>query len=136
MKLGSLNLPSRVLLSPLEGVSDVGFRHLCAHLGAGATFTEMCRAQRIASNNKATLDLIDTHSLIHQPPSPTGIQMLATSPKQLSKALENLEYLATTTRPEYKNIQIIDLNFGCPAPNIINNGAGPALLHRRYIFFH
>ena len=44
-QIGSLILKGRALLSPLEAVSDVGFRQLCHSQGAALTFTEMIRAQ-------------------------------------------------------------------------------------------
>jgi tRNA-dihydrouridine synthase B len=43
--IGRLTLKSNIFLSPLESVSDVGFRYLCAQNGAGLTFTEMIRGQ-------------------------------------------------------------------------------------------
>ena len=47
LRIGSLLLQGRALLSPLESVSDVGFRHICHKLGAAFTFTEMIRAQGV-----------------------------------------------------------------------------------------
>ena len=127
MILGKLSLKSRLILAPLEGVSDLGFRTLCSELGAGLTFTEMCRAERVGLKNKATLDLIDTFDDKHV----TGLQLLASSPSQLWKALETVEHLATTSRPHYRNIRAIDLNFGCPSPVVINAVLMPIYL---YIF--
>ncbi len=130
MKLGSLVLKSRVILSPLEGVSDIGFRALCAELGAGLTWTEMVRAQGITKNNGATLALIDTFDQKH----PTGLQLMTKSGKELAEALQKLEDLANSNPEQYRhfrNIQAIDLNFGCPSKEIIRIGAGPALLKRK-----
>ena len=90
MKLGNLILKSNIILSPLEGVSDGGFRNLCYNLGAGLTWTEMVRANAVARNNSATLDLIDTFN----EESTTGLQLLAKSSDELLKCLNKLEYLA------------------------------------------
>ena len=130
MKFGSLVLKSRAMLSPLESVSDVGFRSLCGELGAGITWTEMIRAQALAKGNRSAMDLIDTFddSSVY----PTGIQLLAKSPSDLQFALQQLERCASDgTRPYYRNAVAIDLNFGCPSPSILREGAGPALLKRR-----
>ena len=127
LTLGSLQLKSRAMLSPLESVSDVGFRKICFDLGSAFTWTEMVRAQSIIRNNASALDLMDTFDA-H---TPTGIQLLAKSPEELVRALKHIEHLASTTRPHYKNIQAVDLNFGCPSPNLISEGAGPALLKRK-----
>ena len=127
MQSGGLTLASPFILAPMEGVSDVGFRRLCFAAGAGLTYTEMVRARGIAGRNKATLDLIDTFD----PTTLTGVQLMATGPEELRKALAVLDELAQSTHPHFFNIQAIDLNFGCPSPDIIRIGAGPALLKRR-----
>jgi tRNA-dihydrouridine synthase B len=126
MKIGSLELQSNILLSPLEGVSDAGFRHLCYKNGAGITWTEMIRASGIVRRNKATLDLIDTHDT----ETLTGIQLFVANERELSVALYQVEQLAHSSMPHLKNIRAVDLNFGCPSPEIIRIGAGPALLKR------
>jgi tRNA-dihydrouridine synthase B len=125
MKIGSLQLQSNVLLSPLEGVSDIGFRQLCYQNGAGITWTEMIRASGIVRRNKATLDLIDTHD----PETLTGIQLFVANERELGAAMHTLEQLAHSM-PHLKNIRAVDLNFGCPSPEVIRIGAGPALLKR------
>lgn len=127
LQVGSLLLKSRAMLSPLESVSDVGFRRICYEQGSCFTWTEMVRAQSIIRNNSSTLDLMDTFDS----DTPTGIQLLAKSADELTRALRHIELLASTTRPQYKNIQAVDLNFGCPSPAVISEGAGPALLKRK-----
>ena len=127
LQLGSLQLKSRAMLSPLESVSDIGFRRLCYEQGSCFTWTEMVRAQSLIRNNSSALDLLDTFDA----ETPTGIQLLAKSAYELTRALRHLELLASTTRPQYKNIQAVDLNFGCPSPAVISEGGGPALLKRK-----
>jgi tRNA-dihydrouridine synthase len=111
----------------MEAVSDVGFRALCFRLGAGFTYTEMIRAQGIARRNKSTLDLIDTFD----PSTPTGLQLLVAKPQELLDAVRVLEDLSGSSHPHFHNITAIDLNFGCPSPDVVRMGAGPALLKRR-----
>jgi tRNA-dihydrouridine synthase len=127
LTLGGHTLASPFLLAPLEGVSDAGFRRLCFEQGAALTFTEMIRARGLAKRNKATFDLIDT---VHDGVL-TGIQLLATSPQELLDALGAVEELAKTTHPHWLRIAAVDLNFGCPSKDIIQQGAGPAMLKRR-----
>lgn len=126
VQLGRLLLPSRLLLAPLESVSDNAFRKLCWDNGAVLTFPEMIRAQALAKNNKATLDLLDT---FHE--SVTGVQLLVSSKNSMSSALERLEQLAFSSHPHFRNIRVVDLNFGCPSKEIIATGCGPAMLKRR-----
>jgi tRNA-dihydrouridine synthase len=119
MNIGSLALQSNILLSPLEGVSDVGFRHLCYANGAGITWTEMIRGSGIVRKNKATLDLIDTYD----PATLTGIQIFAVNERELGVALYKLEQLAASSMTHIKNIRAVDLNFGCPSPDMRSSNA-------------
>ena len=125
--VGGHTLASPFVLAPLEGVSDHGFRRLCFEQGAALTFTEMIRARGLAKRNKATFDLIDTFDASVL----TGIQMLATSPQELIDALSTVEELSRSSHPHWLNIVAVDLNFGCPSKDIIQHGAGPAMLKRR-----
>ena len=89
--VGALSLPSIALLSPLESISDAGFRALCSAQGAGLAFTEMVRATAITRRNASALALIDP-----LPPERglTGVQLLAGSAEELLAALRTLEELS------------------------------------------
>ena len=136
--VGALPLSSGVILSPLERVSDVGFRRVCHEQGAALTWTEMVYASELVkrpARSARAADLIDTYDA----DVPTGVQLLVdrTAARHgggvdtLLAALEALEEGAATGRPHWKNIRAVDLNFGCPAPAISRRGAGPAQLRRR-----
>ena len=151
MNLGGLKLASNVILSPLERVSDVGFRRLCFQNGAGLTWTEMIYASdlvrrpgkneislseaRVSQRGGRGSNLIDTMD----PETLTGVQIIVdrTTARDgwgtdlLKAALEQLEEGASNERPEWNNIVAVDLNFGCPAPALSRRGAGPAQLRRR-----
>ena len=121
-------LKNRVILSPMEAVSDAGFRQLCHKLGADFTWTEMVRAQGIIKENPATLDLIDTFD--HN--TPVGLQLLVRTANDLEVCLAKVEQLSKIMKySHFENIRAIDLNFGCPSPAVIKEGAGPSLLKRR-----
>jgi len=124
---GALTCPSPFLLAPMEAVSDVGFRALCTKNGAGFAWTEMIRARALVRDNRATMELVDTFDAS----TPTGIQLLVTSAEELTRAIALLDENAATTHPHWRNIVSVDLNFGCPSPDVIRAGAGPALLKRR-----
>ncbi|MEW5738819.1 MAG: tRNA-dihydrouridine synthase family protein [Myxococcota bacterium] len=127
LRLGTLSLASPFILSPMESVSDAAFRRLCWELGAGFTWTEMIRARGIVRNNKSTLELIDSF----EADVPTGVQLFVVNEQELVEALGRIEALAATTHPHFANLRAVDLNFGCPSPEVIRVGAGPALLKRR-----
>ena len=102
----------------MESVSDFGFRKLCHQHGASLTFIEMLYADSIVRKNKATLDLVDSYD----PQISTGVQLLASKPLILKKALESVS--------KFSNLSVVDLNFGCPSSAVIRSGNGPALLKR------
>ena len=47
MQIGSISLPSPLLLAPMAGVTDIAFRAVCRELGAGCTFSEMVSAKAL-----------------------------------------------------------------------------------------
>lgn len=127
LRLGPLGLDSPWILAPMEAVSDCAFRRLCFSLGAGFTWTEMVRASSFIRKNPSTLALIDTHDA----DVPTGLQLLVKGPEESKACIET--FFALRARPEYahlKNIRAIDLNFGCPNPELIAKGQGPAMVKR------
>lgn len=109
-------LPSDTILAPMAGVTDVAFRLLCKKYGAGLTVTEMRSAHALARANKAVMKLID----VVPKEKPRCIQLFGQKPEYFVRSAKFLE----------NKCEIIDLNFGCPASQIIQQGAGSALLER------
>jgi len=57
---------------------------------------------------------------------------MSTSAPELRGALAAIESLAHSgERPEFMNLRAVDINLGCPSPDIVKVGGGPALLKRR-----
>jgi len=115
----------KLWLSPMESVSDFGFRKLCYNHGASFTWIEMLYADAVARESNATMQHIDSY----EPAIPTGIQLLASKPDVLKKAIDVIKEKMTKTTP-FSNLSAIDLNFGCPSPIVTQKGGGPALLKR------
>lgn len=122
----SISKFGKLWLSPMESVSDLGFRKLCYDNGASLTFIQMLYADAILRNNKATIEHIDSYD----PKIPTGIQLLVSNPKILSKTLDLIKKNINENNLRFSNISVIDLNFGCPSPVVINSGNGPAIFRR------
>lgn len=126
-QLGGWKLRGRVVLAPMEQVTDCAFRRLCFELGASFTWTEMVRAASLLKRNNSTTSRIDTLD----PSTPTAVQLMVSSPSELRRALQLLEERAQSDKLFWaRGIHGIDLNFGCPSPHIINDGLGPAMLSR------
>ena len=117
---------SKFWLSPMESVSDLGFRTLCYDHGADLTFIEMIHAAALVRKNKAAQSLVDAYDLR----IPTGIQLFVTKSDVLKECLLQIKQGIENKDDTFSNLSVIDLNFGCPSPEIIKIGGGPALLKR------
>lgn len=114
MKIGELNVGD-IFLAPMAGVSEVGFRKACKLGGADLTYTEMINSKAIRFNNTATKNLLLTSDI----ENPVAVQLFGSDPADMA---------AACACSDLQKFDIIDLNFGCPAPKIIKNGDGSALL--------
>ncbi len=106
---------NNLVLAPMAGYTDIGFRHLCRKYGVGLVFTEMISAKAILYNNEKTLQLMASTEDEH----PIALQLFGNDPKDFEKVLK---------RNEIEHFDVIDINMGCPAPKIVKNGEGSALL--------
>ena len=114
MLIGNIELCSRAIFAPMAGYSDLGARYLARLYGAGLTISEMVSAKGLIYENKETEKLLDKTEI----ETPFAAQLFAHEPEILHRAVGLL--------PE--GIDIVDINMGCPAPKIVKNGEGSALL--------
>ena len=115
MNIKDLDFNNNLILAPMAGVSDVGFREVCSMFGADATYSEMLSCRAMLHNPKKT-ELMTVDSPLEK--IKVG-QVFGHEPDIMAKALES-EMLS--------KYQIIDINMGCPAPKIVKNGEGSALM--------
>ena len=115
MKIGNVDLKSRLALAPLAGITDMAFRQICRGFGAGYCETEMVSAKALSFNDKKSLELMELSADEH----PCAIQIFGCEPYIMGEAAKIAES---------KGADIVDINMGCPAPKIANNGSGSALM--------
>lgn len=115
LRLGNLLLSSNILMAPLAGYTCYPFRMLAYELGAGLCFTEMASANALKYDDKATKRLLFT---TEEEPI-RAVQLLGGIPAVM-------EQMAASTQLE--NFDIIDINMGCPVPNVFKSGEGSALM--------
>ncbi|MBO5031340.1 MAG: tRNA-dihydrouridine synthase [Lachnospiraceae bacterium] len=115
LKVGNLILPSNVLMAPLAGYTCYPFRILCQEMGAGLCFTEMVSANALKYKDKATSRLLFTTDDEHR----KAIQLLGGDPAVMQKI---------ACSEELSQFGLIDINMGCPVPNVLKSGEGSALL--------
>ena len=110
------NLPpdSKAFLAPMAGVADRAFREICRDFGAAYTVTEMVSAKGLVMGDRKSRELMTLGS-----DRPAAIQLFGTEPQVMAQAAK----LCLEFEP-----QAIDINMGCPAPKVANNGAGSALM--------
>ena len=115
MRIGHYQLKNRILLAPMAGITDQPFRKICAHYGAGLTFSEMMSTNpQVWHTEKSKLRLAH-----HQDAGINAVQTAGSDPDEMAQAAQvNVEYGA----------QIIDINMGCPAKKVNRKMAGSALL--------
>ena len=112
-----------LFLAPMAGVSDVGFREQAVKFGADVTVTEMLSTRAMAHNPKKTN------------------LMTITSPYEKLVVAQifghESEFMAKAIESEILNkFSAIDINMGCPAPKILKNGDGGALMDSIHLAGH
>lgn len=118
LKIGNVTLNNPFFLAPMAGVTDWPFRLLCAEQGAGLVYTEMVNARALCRNDSETLRI----AMTHESERPCAIQIFGHEPDIMAEAVSILA--------EKEEYAIIDINMGCPAPKIVKNGDGSALMTR------
>lgn len=117
MKIGNLVFENNVFLAPMAGVTDISFRGLCKEMGCGLVYTEMVSAKALYYGSENTETLLR----IAEEERPVAAQIFGNDPKIMAEIVRR--YFN-----EREEICIIDINMGCPAPKIIKNGEGSALM--------
>ncbi len=114
MKIKDIEV-GKLFLAPMAGVNDIGFRKVCKMYGADLTYIEMINANALLHENSHTKKLLETADN----EDIKVVQIFGHDPYTLAKAVQS---------PLLAKFDIIDINFGCPAPKIVKNGDGSALL--------
>ncbi len=103
-------------MAPMAGITDSAFRLICRRYGAALVYSEMISAEALSRGHSKTIKMTS----FREQERPIAIQLFGTRPAAFAESVERLE---NEIRPDF-----YDLNFGCPAPKIVKNGGGSALL--------
>ncbi len=115
LKLGSLELPNRLFVAPMAGVTDRPFRQICKRLGAGYAVSEMVTSRKELWGSLKTSRRANHDGEV----APISVQIAGTdAPMMAEAAAYNMD----------RGAQIIDINMGCPAKKVCNKWAGSALM--------
>jgi nifR3 family TIM-barrel protein len=114
-RIGAVEVPTRVVLAPMAGVSVQAFRRQGRRFGAGLVCSEMVSCAGIEHRNERTLGYLRVAGDEH----PLAIQIFGSDPAVMGDAARMVEAAGA---------DLVDINFGCPVPKVTKTGAGARLL--------
>jgi tRNA-dihydrouridine synthase B len=110
-----VEIPTRLVLAPMAGVSVQAFRRQGRRYGAGLVCSEMVSCAGIEHRNERTLGYLRVAADEH----PLAIQLFGSDPGPMAEAARMVQEAGA---------DIVDLNFGCPVKKVTRTGAGATLL--------
>jgi len=116
-KIGAVEIPSRLALAPMAGVSVQAYRRQARRFGAGLVWSEMVSAAGLEHGSRRTRDYLRVGYGEH----PIALQVFGSEPAQAAEAARMAEAAGA---------DIVDLNLGCPVRKVMKSGAGSALLEQ------
>lgn len=115
MKIGPIELANPVVSAPMSGISDKAFRLLAEEAGCGLVCTEMISVNALAYDSERTKSMFD----LTGERGPTSVQIFGSDPARMAQAADAVQAAGA---------DIIDINMGCPAPKVVKNLEGCALM--------
>jgi tRNA-dihydrouridine synthase B len=114
-RIGPVEIPTRVVLAPMAGVSVQAFRRQGRRFGAGLVCSEMVSCAGLQHGNERTLGYLR----IGRDETPLAVQIFGSEPDVMADAARMVEGAGA---------DIVDINFGCPVRKVTKTGAGATLL--------
>ncbi|MGC6768066.1 tRNA dihydrouridine synthase DusB [Enterococcus sp. LJL128] len=111
-KIGNVEIPNRVVVAPMAGISNAAFRVTVKEFGAGLVVCEMISDKGIHFRNKKTLEMLYIDEREH----PLSLQIFGGDKETLVEAAQFVQ--------ENTEADIIDINMGCPVNKVIKAEAG------------
>lgn len=115
MNIGNVKLDGIAFLAPMAGYTDLPFRIVCKEKKVSMVYTEMINAKALCYDDEKTKSMIKLDDNEH----PVALQIFGHEPDKLEEATKILNN---------HNNAILDINMGCPAPKIVKNHEGSALM--------
>ncbi|HEX6489836.1 MAG TPA: tRNA-dihydrouridine synthase [Gaiellaceae bacterium] len=113
--IGDVEIPTRLVLAPMAGVSVQAFRRQGRRFGAGLVCSEMVSCAGLRHGNERTLGYLR----IASDERPLAVQIFGSEPAVMTGAARMVESAGA---------DIVDINFGCPVRKVTKTGAGATLL--------
>ena len=104
-----VEIPTRLVLAPMAGVSVQAFRRQGRRYGAGLVCSEMVSCAGIEHRNERTLGYLRVAADEH----PLAIQLFGCEPGPMAEAARMVKAAGA---------DLVDLNFGCPVKKVTRTG--------------
>jgi tRNA-dihydrouridine synthase B len=115
LRIGPIEVRPPLVLAPMSGVTNRTLRALYKPFGFGLTVTEFVSSNAVQFGNQRTREMIDQHGV----EKPVSTQLWGNDPAIMA-------YAAKVVRE--CGADIVDINFGCPAPKVTKTEGGSACL--------
>jgi nifR3 family TIM-barrel protein len=122
LRIGPFVSDTPVVLAPMAGITNAGFRRLCREQGAGFYVCEMITSRGLVERNPLTFRMIAMDPDEH----PRSMQLYGVDPVAMGQAVRIIV--------EQDLADHVDMNFGCPVPKVTRRGGGAALPYKRRLF--
>lgn len=122
LRIGPYVSETPVVLAPMAGITNAGFRRLCREQGAGFYVCEMITSRGLVERNPLTFRMI----AMDPDEKPRSMQLYGVDPAAMGLAVRMIV--------EQDLADHIDMNFGCPVPKVTRRGGGAALPYKRRLF--
>jgi tRNA-dihydrouridine synthase B len=115
LKIGPVEVYPPVVLAPMSGVTNRTMRALYKPFGLGLTVTEFVSSNALKFGSRRTMEMIDQHGVER----PVSTQLWGDDPETMARAARLVRECGA---------DIVDINFGCPAPKVTKTNGGSACL--------
>jgi tRNA-dihydrouridine synthase B len=115
LRIGSIEVWPPLVLAPMSGVTNRTMRALYRPFGLGLTVTEFVSSNALKYGSRRTMEMIDQHGL----EKPVSTQLWGDDPATMALAAKVVRECGA---------DVVDINFGCPAPKVTKTNGGSACL--------
>ncbi|EPG73604.1 dihydrouridine synthase [Leptospira fainei serovar Hurstbridge str. BUT 6] len=117
IRIGSVEIPGWLAMSPMAGISDSPTRTMARRFGSAFSYTEFVSTDNLAVGSKKAISLLR----FREEERPVSFQIFGNTLEIIVEAAKRIREL---------NPDIIDLNMGCPTKNVSMRGSGVGLLRK------
>ena len=116
MRIGSVEIDTKLYLAPMAGVTDAAFRQICREFGAGLSCTELVSAKALCYDDEKSKTLL----FLAPNETPGVVQIFGNVPEEMARAAK--------VAVAVSGAAILDINMGCPVHKVAAHGSGAALM--------